>query len=113
MHMHLKGLVEVADDEDDDAEADPALQGPMTMRSRCLAELTQWIERAVTLSRAPGVSRFTFGHGVWGDPAPALLKGRMKHPNVNSSCVSGYCSEAWLHYNFGIKGRRLSDESLL
>jgi hypothetical protein len=26
MHMHLKGLLEVADDEDDDAEADHALQ---------------------------------------------------------------------------------------
>jgi hypothetical protein len=48
MHMHLKGLLEVADDEDDDAEADPTLQGPMTMRSRSLAELTQWIERVAT-----------------------------------------------------------------
>jgi hypothetical protein len=27
MHMHLKALLTVADDEDDDAEADPALQG--------------------------------------------------------------------------------------
>jgi hypothetical protein len=27
----------------------------MTMRSRSLAELTQWIERAATLSRAPGL----------------------------------------------------------
>jgi hypothetical protein len=27
MHMHLKGLLKATDDEDDDAEADPALQG--------------------------------------------------------------------------------------
>jgi hypothetical protein len=47
------------------------------MRIRSLVELTQLIERAVTLSRAPGLSRFvkfTFGHGVRGDPATRSVK---------------------------------------
>jgi hypothetical protein len=50
------------------------------MRSRSLAELKQLIEQAATLSRGTGTlisssSRFTFEHGVRGDPAiPVSLR---------------------------------------
>jgi hypothetical protein len=72
MHMNVKSLLEVADDKDDDTEDDPAPRETMVKRSRSLAELTQWIEQEGRLSRARGFlasSRFTFGHGVRGDPA--------------------------------------------
>jgi hypothetical protein len=48
MHMHLKGLLEVTDDEDDDAEADHALQGDDDNEKPSLPELRQLIEQAAT-----------------------------------------------------------------
>jgi hypothetical protein len=71
----------------------------MTMRSRSLAELTQLIEQAATLSRARGLSGFvkvTVGHGVRGDPA--TRSGKRSHETLERELPRG---PRGLHGSFG------------
>jgi hypothetical protein len=79
MHMHLKGLLEVHMMRATMLKPIMPSRETMTMRGRSLPELTQLIEQAATLSRGTGTlisssSRFTFGHGVRGDPATRSVK---------------------------------------
>jgi hypothetical protein len=105
--MHLKGLLKVADDKED--EDDPALQREDDNEKPFPGGVDAVDLTRVHVESCPGTfSRLRqdsrLGMVCGEIPQHALLRGRMKHPNVNSSHGPGDCSAAWLHGSFWNKG---------
>jgi hypothetical protein len=72
----------------------------MTMRSRSLAELTQLIEQAATLSRAPGLAGFVKVHiRAWCAGRSRNLSSLRSHETLERELPRGPtgCSVFWPH----------------
>jgi hypothetical protein len=103
MHMYLKVPFEGADDKDD--EDDHALQETMTNKKPFPGKV-EAVDRTgghakIKAPDFPGSSRFTFGHGVRGDPATHSLKRSHETPERELLAWSWVLLEAWLHWSFG------------